>query len=153
MQAVPAAPNGTSPILSDVSTAPPFRPEGSVFAAAEILIPEPTERFPKPYIYVSNRNTGTVLDPRGDTIAIFELLDKGKKNERLRLVKQIFTGLEQIRGMEFGPSERGAEEFLMAAGVVGNGGTIILRRTNGGRDMEIISRNLDLPTRSSFIWL
>ncbi|KXN82927.1 hypothetical protein AN958_02010 [Leucoagaricus sp. SymC.cos] len=147
VQAVPAAPNGTSPILSDVSTVPPGKhPEGAIFAASEILIPNPTRRFPKPYIYVSNRNTGTQLDPRGDTVAIFELLNKGTNNEKLQLVNQIFTGLQQIRGMD-------AEEFLIAAGVAGNAGTIMLRRTEAGRNMELIARNLDVPTRSTFVWL
>ncbi|KAL9709508.1 hypothetical protein Ac2012v2_007245 [Leucoagaricus gongylophorus] len=153
VQVVPAAPNGTSEILSDVSTHPVEDLPGAVWAAAEILIPKPTKRFPTPYIYVSNRNTGTELDPRGDSVAIFELLDKGTKNERLQLVKQIFTGLEQIRGMEFGPVEKGLEEFLIAAGVAGSGGVVMLKRVESGRDMEIVARNLDILNRSTFVWL
>lgn len=102
---------------------------------------------------MSNRNTGTELDPRGDSVAIFELLDKGTKNERLQLVKQIFTGLEQIRGMEFGPVEKGLEEFLIAAGVAGSGGVVMLKRVESGRDMEIVARNLDILNRSTFVWL
>ncbi|KXN82926.1 hypothetical protein AN958_02009 [Leucoagaricus sp. SymC.cos] len=153
VQAIPTAPNGTSTIFSNVSIIPPNQPAGASFAAAEILIPQPTKKFPTPYIYVSNRNTGTQLDPRGDAIAIFELLDKGKKTERLQLITHVFTGLDQIRGMEFGPLKDGGEEFLAAAGVAGSAGTIILRRTEGGRDMEIVAKNLDIPTRSSFVWL
>lgn len=152
VQAIPSAPNGTSSILSDVSIVPSNQPQGSKFAAAEILIPNPTKQFPQPYIYVSNRNIGTELDPRGDSIAIFELVNKGKDNESLQLVNQVFTGLDQIRGMEFGPSGRG-EEFLIAAGVAGTTGTVVLRRTEGGRNMEVVARNLDIPTRSSFVWL
>ena len=153
IQAVPSAPNGTSKILSDVSTHPVEDLPGAIWAAAEILIPKPTQRFPTPYIYVSNRNTGTELDPRGDSVAIFELLNKGTENESLRLVKQIFTGLEQIRGMEFGPAEKGLEEFLIAAGVAGSGGVVMLRRKESGKDMEIVARNLDILNRSTFVWL
>jgi len=152
VQTIPTAPSGPSPILSNVSIIPPKPPQGSSFAAAEILIPKPTKHFPKPYIYVSNRNLGT-QDPRGDAIAIFELVNKGKKNERLQLVKHVFTGLDQIRGMEFGPEEKGGEEFLIASGVAGNAGTIVLKREQGGRDMKIVARNLDIPTRTSFVWL
>ncbi|KAJ3568490.1 hypothetical protein NP233_g5669 [Leucocoprinus birnbaumii] len=153
VQVVPPAPNGTTPILSDVSTHPVVNLPGAVFAAAEILIPKPTKRFPKPYIYVSNRNTGTELDPRGDSVAIFELLDKGTKNERLNLIQQVFTGLNQIRGMEFGPSEKGLEEFLIAAGVAGSGGVVMLQRVDGGRDMKLVTRNLEILNRSTFVWL
>jgi hypothetical protein len=152
VQAIPAAPNGTSTIISDVSIVPPNPPQGASFAAAEVLIPARTKNFPKAYIYASNRNVG-VQDPRGDAIAIFELLDKGKKTERLQLVKHVFTGLDQIRGMEFGSPKDGGEEFLMAAGVAGNAGTIVLKRTQGGSDLEILARNLDIPTRTTFVWL
>jgi hypothetical protein len=161
VQAIPSEPNGTSTILSDLTTFPSDQPEGSIFAAAEILIPKPTKRFPTPYIYVSNRNIGTAHDPRGDTVAIFELVNKGTKDEKLQLVNQVFTGLDQIRGMEFGPADRGGEEFLITAGIagqdrsraVGNGGTVVLKRTQGGRDMEAVARNTDIPTRATFIWL
>ncbi|KAF5353888.1 hypothetical protein D9756_007265 [Leucocoprinus leucothites] len=152
VQKIPSAPNGTSTIISDVSIVPPNPPAGASFAAAELLIPARTKRFPKSYIYASNRNIG-VQDSRGDAIAIFEVLDKGTKHERLQLVKHVFTGLDQIRGMEFGSVKDGGEEFLMAAGVAGNGGTIVLKRIKGGRDLEIVARNLEIPTRTTFVWL
>jgi 6-phosphogluconolactonase (cycloisomerase 2 family) len=136
-----------------MSIIPPDQPQGSQFAAAEVLIPEPTLNFSTPYIYVSNRNVGTVLDPRGDSIAIFELVNKGTRNEKLQLVNQVFTGLDQIRGMEFGPSCRGGEKFLIAAGVAGSAGTVVLERTDGGRNMTVVARNTDIPTRSSFVWI
>jgi len=152
VQEIPAAPNGTSRIISDVSTFPADSPAEAMFAAAEILIPKPTKRFPKAFIYTSNRNTGAE-DPRGDSIAIFELIDKDTPYEKLQLVNQVYTGLDQIRGMEFGPSSKRAEEFLVAAGDAGDAGVIMLRRTEGGRNMEIVARNLDIPTRTTFVWL
>lgn len=46
--------------------------------------------------------------------------------------------------MEFGPSSQGGEDFLIAAGVVGDAGTVVLQRTDGGRNMTIVSRNADI---------
>ncbi|KAF8347450.1 Lactonase, 7-bladed beta-propeller-domain-containing protein [Amanita rubescens] len=149
VQRIPAAPNATSPIIASVSITPPNPPAAAQFAAAEILIPPPSPQFPIPYIYVSNRNTGG-LDPQGDTIAIFEHVNKDESNEGLQLIQQVYTGLDQIRGMEFGP---GPCEFLAASGVQGSAGVIILRRTDQGRNLEIVARNLDVPTRTSFVWL
>ncbi|TFK70245.1 hypothetical protein BDN72DRAFT_551718 [Pluteus cervinus] len=158
VQTIPAAPNGTSTVISTVSIIPTDAgtpPSGSTtWAAAEILIPSPSSRFPTPYIYVSNRNVGYNLDPRGDSIAIFEHVNVGTSSESLRLVNQVFTGLSQIRGMQFGPADsRGGDEFLIAAGVAGTAGTVVLRRTEGGRNLQVVARNLDIPTRTSFVWL
>ncbi|KAF8882094.1 Lactonase, 7-bladed beta-propeller-domain-containing protein [Infundibulicybe gibba] len=152
VQAIPTAPNGTSSIIASASIIPPNPPAGAVFAAAEILIPAPTKQFPTPYIYVSNRNTG-VQTASGDSIAIFEHVGQGTASEGLRLIKQVFTGLDQIRGMEFGPEDNGGDEFLIAGGVAGSAGVVMLRRTDGGRNLEIVARNLDIPTRTSFVWL
>ncbi|KAF9269821.1 hypothetical protein L218DRAFT_940052 [Marasmius fiardii PR-910] len=72
-QRIPAAPNGTTfPLIANVSVVPENPLNGTKFAAAEILISQPTEKFPNPLIYVSNRNIGETIDPLGDTIAIFE---------------------------------------------------------------------------------
>lgn len=71
---IPEAPNGTTlPVLANVSIVPEEAANfnGSFFAA-EIVISEPSEAFPDPLIYVSNRNLGPDFDERGDTIAIFE---------------------------------------------------------------------------------
>lgn len=151
VQTIPPAPNGTSTIFATVSIVPPNPPQGASFAAGEIQIPAPTRRFPVPYIYVSNRNTG-VQDPRGDSIAIFEHVNLGTKSEGLKLVNQVFTGIDQIRGMEFGPAATGAEEFLVTAGVAGTAGTLVFRRTDGGRNLQLVAKNLDIPTRTSFAW-
>lgn len=151
VQTIPPPPNGTVTTFATVSIIPANRPPGAVYAAAEILIPPPCGKFPKPYIYVSNRNTG-VQTPEGDSIAIFEHVNQGLPNEGLVLINQVFTGLDQIRGMEFGSEENGGEEFLMAGGVAGTGGVIVLRRTEEGRNLEIVARNQDIPTRTSFVW-
>jgi len=72
-QQIPAAPNGTTfPLLANVSIIPQDINFSGSFAGAEILISEPTDKFPDPLIYVSNRNLGPEFDPRGDSIAIFE---------------------------------------------------------------------------------
>ncbi|KAF5309860.1 hypothetical protein D9619_010500 [Psilocybe cf. subviscida] len=152
VQTLPPQPNGTSTLFATASIIPPNQPAGAVWAAAEILIPSPTAKFPTPYIYVSNRNTGTEFS-QGDSVAIFEHVNQGYPNEGLRLVRQVFTGLSQIRGMEFGKAENGGDEFLIASGVSGSAGVIVLRRTEGGSNLEIVAKNLDIPERSSFIWL
>ncbi|PPQ71512.1 hypothetical protein CVT26_010383 [Gymnopilus dilepis] len=152
VQTIPPQPNGTSTNFATVSIIPANPPANASWAGGEILIPPPTARFPTPYIYVSNRNVG-VQTPEGDSIAIFEHVNQGKRNEGLVLVKQVFTGLDQIRGMEFGNADQGSDEFLIAGGVAGTAGVVVLKRTEGGRNLEVVARNLDIPTRTSFVWL
>ena len=86
----------------------------------------------------------------GDSIAIFEHVNRGEPDEGLVLVKHVFTGLQQIRGMEFGSAE---QEFLIAGGSVGATGVVVLRRTENGRNLEIVARNTDAPILTSFVWL
>ena len=133
---------------ANVSIVPPDVPAGAAMFAAELLLAEasaaPGSNFTQPFLYASNRNLGT-QDPRGDAIAIYAV------EPELTFVKHVFTGLDQIRGMELsGGSEN---EFLVAAGVAGSAGTIVLRRTQGGADLEIVATNTDIPTRTSFVWL
>ncbi|KAJ7149021.1 Lactonase, 7-bladed beta-propeller-domain-containing protein [Mycena crocata] len=148
VQAIPSAPNGTSPVISTASIIPANPPAGAVWAAGEILIPPPSARFPRQYIYVSNRNTG-VQAPAGDSVAIFENVDQGTPKERLQLVTQVFTGLDQIRGMEFGGE---GDEYLIAGGVAGTAGVVVYKRVDGGRNLVEVARNTDIPTRTSFVW-
>ncbi|KAJ7054128.1 Lactonase, 7-bladed beta-propeller-domain-containing protein [Mycena amicta] len=149
VQTIPSYPNGTSNVISTASIIPtnPPPPPGAVWAAAEILIPSNSARFQQ-YIYVSNRNTG-IQGPDGDSIAIFENVDQDTPHEHLQLVSQVFTGLDQIRGMEFGGPD---DEYLIAGGVAGNAGVVVFRRVDGGRGLEEIARNRDIPTRTSFVW-
>lgn len=142
-QIIPSPPNGTSPLVANLSILPPTQPSGSDWHAGEILLLEVSPSFPHPYIYVSNRNTGNV-DPRGDTIAIFAL------EPQLTLVQQVYTGLDQVRGMQVGGPEN---EFLIAAGVAGSAGTIVFKRTEGGANLEKVAQNTQVTQRSSFVWL
>ena len=95
-QVLPKAPNGTSSLISNSSIVPPGLPAGAAMAAGESLIPSISHAFSGSYVYVSNRNTG-VQDPRGDAIAIYGR----EKNGSVSFVDCIFTGIDQIRGMEF----------------------------------------------------
>ncbi|KAJ7472376.1 Lactonase, 7-bladed beta-propeller-domain-containing protein [Mycena galericulata] len=133
VQPIPSAPNGTAHIISSASI---------------ILIPTASARFPAQYIYVSNRNTG-VQAPAGDSIAIFENLDQGTPRERLSLVAQVYTGLDQIRGMQFGGED---DEYLIAGSFAGTAGVVIYKRVDGGRGLAEVVRNSEVPTRTSFVW-
>ena len=152
VQDIPDSPNGTALTYASVSIIPANPPKGAVYAAAEILIPAPCPNFPIPYIYVSNRNTG-VPTAEGDSIAIFEHVNQGQRNEGLVLINQVFTGLNQIRGMEIGNVENGGEQYLMAGAAAGTGGVAVFRRTNEGQNLELVARNKDISNRTSFVWL
>ncbi|KAG5635490.1 hypothetical protein H0H81_011045 [Sphagnurus paluster] len=153
VQTLPAAPNATATLIATASIKPPNPPAGAQFAAAEILIPPTTAAFPTQYIYVSNRNTG-VQDPRGDAIAIFQHVNVGTSSEGLKLVNHVYTGINQPRGMAFGPADgRGGEGFLVVAGVAGNAGTKVFKRTERGKNLQLVATNLDIPTRTTFVWL
>lgn len=142
-QIIPSPPNGTSPMVSNLSILPSTQPSGSDWHAGEVLFAEYSPSFPHPYIYASNRNTGNV-DPRGDTIAIFSL------DPQLTLVNQIYTGLDQIRGMQLGGPEN---EYLIASGVAGSAGVIMFQRTQGGASLQMVAQNTQIAQRSSFVWL
>lgn len=142
-QAIPPAPNGTSTIVANLSILPTDLPSGSDMHGGEVLLTESSRSFPQPFIYASNRNVGNV-DPRGDTIAIFAL------EPELKLVAQVYTGIDQIRGMQFGGPEN---EFLIASGVGGSAGTIVFKRTEGGKNLEKVAQNTEFAQRSAFVWL
>lgn len=142
-----------SEAIFTVSTIPPDPPANSSFAAAEILVSTPTPLFPVSYIYISNRNVN-VQDTRGDTIAIFEHVNCEKADERLELVNQVYTGLNQPRGMMIGPAgPDGADEYLVAAGSVGTAGVVVFRRAEEGRNLQLVAQNTKVHTRTSFVWL
>jgi len=144
VQSMPAAPNGTSTILSSMSIIPPNPPAGSAFAAAEILFPTADYSFPEQFIFVSNRNTGT-QDSRGDAITVFQTTYQGG----LSLYGYVYTGLDQIRGMALGGPNL---QYLIAGGYAG-GGVAMFERTGNGGNLTLLARNTDLPTRSSFVFV
>ncbi|KAG5653209.1 hypothetical protein H0H81_001760 [Sphagnurus paluster] len=174
-QPIPQGPNGTTlPLIANVSVVPPHTLNGSFFAA-ELLISTPTAQFPDPLIYVSNRNLGPQFDPRGDTIAIFEFRNGTtggsvecpsrsskrmvKRHHRrqadagsLVLVAQVFTGLKQIRSMNLGPVGNGGDEFLIAGANV-DGGVVVFRRVDGGRNLTVVARNEEIANRTSFVFV
>ncbi|KAJ7705509.1 hypothetical protein B0H17DRAFT_920608, partial [Mycena rosella] len=176
-QTIPAGPNGTaSPLLANVTTFPDDALAGSKFAAAEILISTPTAAFPNPLIYVSNRNISpNVTDPLGDTIAIFEFVNgtdstapcptanrrrmlrqrirrQADATPQLRLVAQVPTGLQQIRSMALGRLDDGGDQYIIA-GANTEGGVAVFQRVDGGRNLTLVARNLDLGNRTSFVFV
>ena len=145
-------PLGSTNISSTISAASivpedrPFMP--ARLAAAEILYAKasPDSDFKQPYLYASNRNVGTALDARGDSIAIFTFESDGT----LKLVNHIFTGLVNIRGMKFGgPDDR----YLVASGMTQYGGVVVFERTEGGTKLVEVARNTEIPNLATFVWL
>ncbi|KAF7419427.1 hypothetical protein PC9H_002017 [Pleurotus ostreatus] len=154
-QRIPEGPNGTTlPLIANVSIVPPGQPAGATFAAAELLISTPSEKFPNPIIYASNRNIGNETDPRGDAIAIFEFINPAAQTQGpLRLINHVFTGLDQIRSMALGSVDAGSDEFLIAGAAIGEKGVAVFQRVDGGRNLTEVARNTDVPTRTSFVFL
>lgn len=144
VQLMPPAPNGTSTITSSVSIVPSGAPSGATWAAAEILIPPTSPSFPKEYIYASNRNTGTP-DPRGDTIAVLSRSRSGK----LSVVRQVYTGLNQVRGMQFSNDGK----YLIAGSASGGSGVAVFKRVDGGAGLQLVARNTEQSQKITFVWL
>lgn len=103
------------------------------YAGGELLLPKTSANFTTPLLYASNRNTISNPPAEGDSVAIFSL-------NPLKLVKQVFTGVNQIRGMAtFGDND----EFLIVGGLVGAGGVVIYERTEGGKNLKEVARLSD----------
>jgi hypothetical protein len=194
-QQIPAAPNGTTfPLLANVSIVPTDVKINGSFAGAEIILSEPSDKFPDPLIYVSNRNLGPEFDPRGDSIAIFDFQRSapapapaspsasnapGATRRRLHsrslvrriiaadsgcqvtnndvtgnftLQAQVFTGLRQIRSMAVGKVSDGGDEYLIAGANV-DGGVAVFQRVDGGRNLQLVTRNTDIANRTSFVFV
>jgi len=147
-QRVPPQCQNSSDMISNLLIVPEDQAalQGAKFGAAEVLIPSPNEAFPSTLVYASNRNIGPNDDPRGDSITVLTLDADGK----LQIINQFFTGLKQVRGMQFGgPDNR----FLVASGVVGDGGVIVFERVGQGADFVQVAANKDIPNLTSFVWL
>lgn len=183
-QRIPEGPNGTTlPLIANLTTVDPKQASvnGTKFAAAEILISTPTDKFPDPLIYVSNRNIGATIIPEGDTIAIYQFSNgtatgssnsttaatcsrKKRRHARdllkrqaqgegtLILLAQIPTGLQQIRSMALGNVADGGDEFIVA-GANTEGGVAIFRRIDGGKSLELVVNNQEIANRTSFVFV
>ncbi|KAF8325283.1 Lactonase, 7-bladed beta-propeller-domain-containing protein [Cantharellus anzutake] len=149
-QTIPPLGSSTPPqLLANLSTLPTDIPANSTYGAAELELTPVSESFPKRYLLASNRNVSpspSAIDPRGDTIGIFEV------EPDLRLVKQVYTGLQQIRGMKIG-GDKG--QYVIAAGLTG-GGVAVFERVEGGTNLKLLAR-YTTPGSSesvvSFVWL
>lgn len=49
--------------------------------------------------------------------------------------------------------DNGGEQYLIAGAASGNAGVAVLQRTEGGLNLELLARNNDVETRTSFVWL
>ncbi|KAJ7580609.1 putative isomerase YbhE [Mycena floridula] len=152
-QKIPSYPNGTSEFISNVSVAPTDGPADGAWFAAELLAPPKSTASRIQYLYATNRNIANRTpsgdhDPRGDPIAIFEASADGA----LTLVKQVYTGLEELRGVEFGAVGSGAEEYLVATGAQ-SGGVAVYKRVDGGADLELVVRDDTVVPRSTVLLL
>jgi 6-phosphogluconolactonase (cycloisomerase 2 family) len=143
-QSLPASPSKNSSITSTVNIIPPGVPSGNTFAAAELLIPSSSAAFPTTYIYASNRNVGPNRDPRGDAITIIRY-----SGGQLHVVGYTYTGLDQIRSMQFGGPDK---RYLIAGSATGKAGVAVFERTNGGKTLTLVARNATIPIRTSFVW-
>ncbi|KAH8103444.1 putative isomerase YbhE [Cristinia sonorae] len=108
--------------------------------AAEILVPKPNSAFPKPYLYLSNRNDPS---PEGDIISIYAIADSGK----LESVGEVRSGLKHLRGMLFGGPE---DKYLVAGGAQG-GGVKVFERVDGGKGLKQVA-HLAVEAPTSFLW-
>jgi hypothetical protein len=182
-QQIPPAPNGTTlPLLAKASTIPQTTPN-SKFAAAEIIIPTPSQLFPNPLIYVSNRNVGQKLDDRGDTIAIFEYIngtgsDVGgasqcQSSPTKRAHSRDFYSTRQTSGQNGSCLNLAAQVFtglqqirsmnigpvetggdeFLIAGANVAGGVVMFRRVDGGRNLVEVVRNEEIANRTSFVFV
>lgn len=146
-QTIPSTPGNDSPaLIANFSTLPSGVPSGSQWTGAELLISPVVSGASTRYLYASNRNvspSSSQLDPRGDTIAIFAT------SPSLQLVKQVYTGLQQIRGLQITADGK----YLVAAGLTG-GGIAVYEAINGGADLELRARYTGSGTTqvSSFVW-
>jgi hypothetical protein len=100
---MPTAPNGTPP------TTNPRRRLG------RRRDPHPFCALQSVHLRLHPRHGHT--DPAGDSIAIFKNVGQGTPGEKLQLMTstQVFTGLDQLRGMQFG----GEDECLNAGQLQG----------------------------------
>lgn len=137
---VPPLPEEPTFLISTPTKRNPL-PYPNDMLAAEILIPPPNDRFPAPYLYVSNRNDPS---PEGDTISIFSIAD-----DTLDLISEVATGLNHVRGMMFGGPN---SEWLVVGGTKG-GGVKVFQRVEGGKNLKQVAHDPSVQSPTGFAWL
>ncbi|KZV96506.1 putative isomerase YbhE [Exidia glandulosa HHB12029] len=125
----PAGCKVTPSLVANFTILPDEQPAGAVWGAGELLLSPVSASFPDQYLYASNRNVGTEIDPRGDSLAIFAI------KPELKLVKQFFLGLNQPRGVQI----FGEEGQYIIAGGLGSGGVKVFERVDGGADLKEVA--------------
>ncbi|KAF8235215.1 putative isomerase YbhE [Tricholoma matsutake] len=181
-QNIPPAPNGTTlPLMANVSIIPSSA-HNPHFAAGEIIISTPSQMFPDPLIYVSNRNLDQQPDAPGDSIAIFEFVREtgtgtGGKSpcnspSRMRAPSLNFHPKRQASGQSgycfnlvaqvFTPLKQirsmsigpieNGGDEFLIAGAAAEGGISMYRRVEGGRNLAEIARNEEIAARTSFVF-
>ncbi|KAG8688484.1 hypothetical protein FRC09_012885 [Ceratobasidium sp. 395] len=97
-------------------------------------------------MYASNRDLSPSPDQRGDAIAIFSFDCGGN----LQPAGQVFTGLNQIRGMAQGGPDN---MYIAAAGQTGGGLVVYEKGANGtlGERARLPAGSIEDP--ASFAWL
>ncbi|CDO76735.1 hypothetical protein BN946_scf184813.g5 [Trametes cinnabarina] len=135
-------------LLDTISTManPPPPPDSAYMLAAEILIPPPNGSYPKPYIYVSNRNDPS---PEGDIITIFSTVGSDEAGkEKIGRAAEVRSGLKHLRGMEFG----GPDARWLVAGGAHGGGVKMFERVDGGKGLKEVAQ-VDIQAPTGFLWL
>ncbi|KAK2467398.1 hypothetical protein APHAL10511_000633 [Amanita phalloides] len=128
--------------IASASTLSDPPPTPHSMTAAEILLPKPNPTFPTPYLYVSNRSDPS---PEGDTIAIYSVANPSQ----LELVNEVRTGLNHVRGMEFGGPDN---QWLVVGGLFA-GGVKVFERINDGKDLRIVAENEEVEAPAGFLWV
>jgi len=137
-QTLPALATGLqSTTIATLSVIPPGA-DNKTLAAGELLLSPTNMMYTTPYLYATNRLD---TNPEGDTIAIFSL-------NPLTLVKQVRTGLNNIRGAAIGGPNG---QYLIAGGLTG-GGVAVFERIAGGADLQVVARLPTVLNATSFVF-
>ena len=55
--------------------------------------------------------------------------------------------------MAFGPARNGGEAYLVVSGFAGDGGVVVYKRIGGGTGSQEVTRNKDVPMKTTFVWV
>jgi 6-phosphogluconolactonase (cycloisomerase 2 family) len=130
--------DGQSRPIQRFSIIPPDTDSKDMTAAEIILLP-PIDNSPA-LILCTNRYS---TDPRGDTIAVFEVLQDGRVNPAP--IPHIYGIGKQVRALSSDPSGR----YIITAGR-DEGGVVVLKRNKS--EFEEVAR-LDLPKVVVPLWI